>query len=139
MMDVIPILMFSLFFIFEINRVWLKLNLHINLFFLITFFCLFFFISPNLDYEFLNGSEFYIANYLFLLMYSFIFYLKKSDAFSLMLTSFLIFNLSIYFRSIDNNICHSLSIGTHFLWHFFNAILLKNLTYLNCKIIQKKI
>ena len=32
--------------------------------------------------------------------------------------------ISLFFRSIDNAVCQSLPIGTHFLWHSLNAYLL---------------
>ncbi len=35
-----------------------------------------------------------------------------------------IFLLSLTARTLDAPICSSFSLGTHFLWHIFNAILL---------------
>ena len=35
-----------------------------------------------------------------------------------------IFALSLFFRSIDNAICPTVPVGTHFLWHGLNALVL---------------
>ena len=134
--DIIPIFLFSLSFIFLFNRNVINIsNLNSALLFIL-FFTLLLFITPKLKYEILNGSEFYFANYFFLAMYTIWLYFKKSDFFQLLFLGFIFFNLSILLRSIDNHICNYLSIGTHFLWHFFNAYLLKILTLVNCKIKQ---
>ena len=132
--DVIPIFLFSLSFIFFFNRDVININYLNNALLFVLFFFLFLFITPKLNYEILNGSEFYFANYFFLTMYTIWLYLKKSDFFQLLLLGFIFFNLSILLRSLDNHICEYFSIGTHFLWHFLNAYLLKILTLVNCKI-----
>ena len=134
--DVIPIFLFSLSFIFFFNRDIININYLNNALLFLLFFFLFLFITPKLNYEILNGSEFYFANYFFLTMYTIWLYLKKSDFFQLLLLGFIFFNLSILLRSLDNHICEYFSIGTHFLWHFLNAYLLKILTLVNCKIKQ---
>ena len=134
--DVIPIFLFSLSFIFFFNRDVININYLNNALLFLLFFFLFLFITPKINYEILNGSEFYFANYFFLTMYTIWLYLKKSDFFQLLLLGFIFFNLSILLRSLDNHICEYFSIGTHFLWHFLNAYLLKILTLVNCKIKQ---
>ena len=79
------------------------------------------------------AQEFYFANYCFLTFYTFG-YILKIGVFSVIVFRFYFFNLSIFLRTIDNHICDHFSIGTHFLWHFLNAYLLKILTLVNCKI-----
>ena len=133
-LDVIPIFLFSLSFIFFFNRDVININNLNNALLFLLFFFLFLFITPKLNYEILNGSEFYFANYFFLGIYTIWLYFKKSDFFQLLLLGFIFFNLSILLRSLDNHICEYFSIGTHFLWHFLNAYLLKILTLVNCKI-----
>lgn len=34
------------------------------------------------------------------------------------------FVVSLFFRSVDNAVCPAFAIGTHFLWHFLNAVVL---------------
>ena len=132
--DIIPIFLFSLSFIFLFNRDVINISHLHNAFLFFLFFILLLFITPKLNYEILNGSEFYLANYCFLTLYTIWLYIKKSDFFQLLFLGFIFFNLSILLRSLDNHICEYFSIGTHFLWHFLNAYLLKILTLVNCKI-----
>ena len=129
--DIIPIFLFSLSFIFLFNRDVINVSHLHNAFLFFLFFILFLFITPIL-----NGSEFYLANYCFLTLYTIWLYIKKSDFFQLLFLGFIFFNLSIFLRTIDNHICDHVSIGTHFLWHFLNAYLLKILTLVTCKIKQ---
>jgi len=35
-----------------------------------------------------------------------------------------VFTLSLFFRTIDEAVCNSIPIGTHFLWHVLNAVVL---------------
>ena len=134
--DIIPIFLFSLSFIFLFNRDVINISHLHNAFLFFLFFILLLFITPKLNYEILNGSEFYLANYCFLTLYTIWLYIKKSDFFQLLFLGFIFFNLSIFLRTIDNHICDHISIGTHFLWHFLNAYLLKILTLVTCKIKQ---
>ena len=134
--DIVPIFLFSLSFILLFNRNVINISNFNSALLLILFFTLLLFITPKLNFEILNGSEFYFANYFFLTMYTIWLYFKKSDFFQLLFLGFIFFNLSILLRSIDNHICHYFSIGTHFLWHFLNAYLLKILTLVNCKFNQ---
>ena len=132
--DIIPIFFFSLSFIFLFNRDVINVNYLNSALLFLLFFILILFVTPLLNFEILNGSEFYFANYFFLAIYTIWLYLKKSDFFQLLFLGFIIFNLSVLLRTIDNHVCDYFSIGTHFLWHFFNAYLLKILTLVNCKI-----
>ena len=134
--DIIPIFLFSLSFIFLFNRDVISINYIYNTLLFLLFFILLLFITPKLNYEILNGSEFYFANYFFLTLYTIWLYIKKSEFFQLLFLGFIFFNLSIFLRTIDNDICNHFSVGTHFLCHFLNAYLLKILTLVNCKIKQ---
>ncbi len=49
---------------------------------------------------------------------------KHHPAGRMMIVAGGIFVVSLVFRSIDNEVCTSLPIGTHFIWHCLNATLL---------------
>ena len=68
--DIIPIFLFSLSFIFLFNRDVINISHLHNAFLFFLFFILLLFITPKLNYEILNGSEFYLANYCFLTLYT---------------------------------------------------------------------
>lgn len=44
-----------------------------------------------------------------------------------LLSAAVIFSISLVFRSLDRTVCASLPLGTHFLWHILNAIVLGTL------------
>lgn len=73
---------------------------------------------------FLNGSVMYAPAFLML----FIIYggsrMKQSPASGLVLKATLLFFVSLTFRTVDTDVCDTLPIGTHFLWHSLNACLL---------------
>ena len=130
LMDVVPIFLFSLSFIYLVNKNLLKISNFSNLSYLIFFSLTTFIVPPYLNFEFLNGSESYISNYLFLFFYSLIFYFRNYPERNLLLISFLIFNFALFFRTIDNEICQNYTNGTHFLWHMINSYLLFLLSYI---------
>lgn len=72
----------------------------------------------------LNGSITYSPALIFLLSIGY-YHLqsKKHFAWGLLIAS-MIFAISLTFRSIDLNVCESLSIGTHSLWHMLNGLVL---------------
>jgi len=124
--DVIPIFLFSIALIFFIQKDIIQTNLYQSVAWVILFLTLSFLVAPNIDLN-LNGSEGYLPNYFFLLGYVIYFYFKKDASFKNMMMAFIIFNISLFFRSVDNLICAQFNLGTHFLWHIFNAILLSYL------------
>ena len=73
----------------------------------------------------LYGSQSYLGALLFLFLVGFYLkiFTKSKFAYSLIIASF-IFLISISFRTLDQIICGYLSVGTHFMWHFLNSILL---------------
>ena len=86
--------------------------------------------SPKINFDFLNGSEFYLANYLVLSFYCIVLKYKNSKRLKILFFAFILFNISLIFRTIDNFICEKFIWGTHYFWHLINAYLLQILTYI---------
>jgi hypothetical protein len=122
--DVIPILIFIniylLSFLYRIAKcnwqwivilylLFLILNVAINLLF-----------NPNL----LNGSIFYAAGWITLIVMGVYLWAIKHPMRKQMLAAGGIFTLSLLFRTIDNDVCQWVPEGTHFIWHLLNAYLL---------------
>lgn len=70
----------------------------------------------------INGSQGYFPVIVVLLGYGLA--LRAHPASGGLLLAAGIFAMSLVFRSIDEAVCGTLPIGTHFLWHIFNGILL---------------
>ena len=72
----------------------------------------------------LNGSSWYISFVILFLIYAFLLRRICSDFSRVLLYSTAFFVLSIIFRSIDHAFCNIIPVGTHFIWHIMNGILL---------------
>lgn len=72
----------------------------------------------------LNGSDGYLAPLIFLfgLGVYHLGHVKAEPA--LLIICALIFGVSLAFRTMDIAICHSFPLGTHFIWHMLNGIVL---------------
>lgn len=123
LMDIIPIVLFiNLFFLSIIVRIG-----RTNAFQTIICFLAFggsshFFVTqfPNA----MNDSIGYLSSMGALVMIAIHLHLNRRPSSHQFLLAALIGVISLFFRSIDNAVCEQLHVGTHFLWHSCNAILL---------------
>lgn len=77
--------------------------------------------------EALNGSEGYLPALALLLGVAAALGYKRHPAAQSLAVTAGIFVLSLTARSIDQTVCGSIPIGTHFLWHILNALVLHRL------------
>lgn len=70
----------------------------------------------------LNGSLGYSHALLLLIILTF--KVPNDPLKKMFLHATLTFFISLVFRTIDNNVCHIFSLGTHYLWHLLNAKLI---------------
>ncbi len=122
MMDVIPIS------IFQVTYLWIYLRKRIRLPILYTvLFLTLLLILSGIAFIFsdiLNGSIMYIPAFLFILGLGIWHYMRGNiERYNLLFASG-IFCLSLTFRSIDQIICPYFPTGSHFIWHLLNGILL---------------
>lgn len=121
--DVIPISVYqSVFLSFYLRKIS-KLS-YVVISFILLLFLFAHFTLGMLPIHALNGSITYSPALIFLLSIGYYhLYSKKQFAWGLLIASML-FAISLVFRTIDFNVCESLSIGTHHLWHLFNGLVL---------------
>lgn len=74
--------------------------------------------------EVINGSLIYAPALLVIIILGWYHYQSRKVGRGLLLVAASIFLLSIFFRSIDNMICPRFILGTHFLWHVLNAVVI---------------
>lgn len=121
-LDVIPIFLFQLLYIgFYTRRV---INLPVAV---IGILLLLFLAASVYGRQFpdvMNGSLIYAPALLVIFVLGLYHYQSQRVERSLLLGAASIFLLSIFFRSIDNMICTQLALGTHFLWHILNALVI---------------
>ncbi|MGI9316590.1 MAG: ceramidase domain-containing protein [bacterium] len=72
----------------------------------------------------INGSLIYAPALLVIFTLGLYHYQNQKAERSLLLVAASLFLLSIFFRSIDNMICSQFALGTHFLWHILNPLVI---------------
>ena len=72
----------------------------------------------------LNGSVGYVPTLLLIAGYGVALLRRNREAAHGLLIGAGILAASLFFRSIDQVVCSSIPLGTHFLWHLLNGIML---------------
>jgi hypothetical protein len=122
--DVIPITMFIFSYLWVAMRRMIGLSRTSIVSWLVAFFLL----SSALDavpsdYNFNNSISYFPS----LLAIATFWYLMKNtshESAKYYRYAFICFAFSLFFRSIDLSICGDFTLGTHFLWHILNGIVL---------------
>ena len=124
-LDVMAILIFILTYIFVANRRFLVWSKMVSLIGVILFFPYqLLLVSILSNIQFFGSSVQYIPVAILIFIYSGL--LRKSEP-NLSRGLFIgaaILCLSIFSRTVDEPLCSILSVGTHFVWHILNAIML---------------
>jgi hypothetical protein len=120
LLDVIPILIFQLVFLWLYARQVINLNRALSGLLLIVFFA-----TAIFGREFpevLNGSLIYAPALLTVLALG-IYHLTvvAIGRFDLLVAA-AVFSVSLLFRTLDGPFCTAIPIGTHFMWHILNGV-----------------
>ncbi len=121
-LDIISISIFQIIFLWLYSLKVIKLNYLDSVLLMLVFFALSFVAGmfPNM----LNGSMTYSPGFVLLFGLGLFHYISNKNEKYIMLMASVVFLISLTFRSIDNAVCDCISIGTHFLWHSLNGVLL---------------
>lgn len=121
-LDIIPIFVFQLLYIgFYTRRV---INLPVAVIGILLLVFLAASVYGRQFPEVINGSLIYAPALLVIFILGWYHYLSQKVERGLLLGAASLFLLSIFFRSIDNMICTQFVLGTHFLWHILNALVI---------------
>lgn len=121
-LDVVPILLFQLLYVWVYCRriVGMRIGYSTSLLLIYVSFALEGRQFPHL----LNGSLTYApAVVVILVLGLYHCWTHKAERF-VILSAFGLFFISLFSRTIDFGICQYFHIGTHFLWHIFNSVVL---------------
>ncbi len=88
--------------------------------------------------DMLNGSVMYLPAWSMLLLSILILQWKHHAATRHLAVTLGIFTVSLVCRTIDREICADIPIGTHFLWHIFNSIVLYRLLSIVLRDVKSK-
>ena len=124
-LDVTAILIFILAYIFVANRRFLAWSKMVSLIGVILFFPYQLILASILsNIQFFGSSVQYIPVAILIFIYSGLLRKSEPNLSRGLLIGATILCLSIVFRIIDEPLCSILSVGTHFVWHILNAIML---------------
>ena len=124
-LDVAAILIFILTYIFIANRSFLAWSKMVSLIGVILFFPYQVLLANILsNIQFFGSSVQYIPVAILIFIYSGLLRKTEPNLSRGLLIGATILCLSIVFRIIDEPLCSILSVGTHFVWHILNAIML---------------
>ena len=124
-LDVAAILIFILTYIFIANRRFLAWSKMVSLIGVILFFPYQLLLANILsNIQFFGSSVQYIPVAILIFIYSGLLRKTEPNLSRGLLIGATILCLSIVFRIIDEPLCSILSVGTHFVWHILNAIML---------------
>lgn len=123
LMDIVPIVLFiNLFFFSVLFRIG-KCNIF-QAFICYVAFLGFTHMLVSMFPRGLNDSIGYLSSMGSLIMIAIYLHLKARPSSQHFLVAALIGVCSLFFRSVDNAVCEQFPMGTHFLWHTLNAILI---------------
>ena len=122
--DVLPINLFIAVFLFAFLRRALGVSAWIGLAAVLAFEGVSFALPVVLSPRLLNGSIVYLPAWLLLAGFALELHRRRHALAPVFIAGTAIFSGSLGFRTVDRTLCVLLPIGTHFLWHLLNAILL---------------
>ena len=125
--DTVPIMIFILLYLYLAVRYYLKKTLAVSAFAIFLFLIL----NYSLSYFGIQEISSYLMALFSMLIISYITYREnKLDISYGLLLSSIIFIISLGFRQLDLYACTQFSLGTHWIWHILNSILLYTLVVL---------
>lgn len=122
--DVIPITLFVLAYLYLAMRRFLHLSALVSILLLAAFLGASA-VLPSLPPEIMNGSDAYLPPLAALVAIGLL--APEPSVQRSLLVSATILSVSLAFRTIDLAVCATLPVGTHFIWHLINALVLYRL------------
>jgi hypothetical protein len=126
--DVIPILAFMLLFLWLVMRRWLGWSRWVSALSLMVFFAATFILEAGVPSSILWGGAMYLPTVLVLVALAVTLLRRNATIGRTFFVAVAVFLASFAARSIDAVLCPVIPLGTHFLWHLLNALLLFLLT-----------
>jgi hypothetical protein len=122
LLDVMPIALFVYLYLYLALRRFLNLRLGVAVSILVAFVVSSRALSWGVPPNFLNGSHEYLPPFAALMIVGLL--VKTDHIRQSILLAAAVFLISLALRTIDKTVCSSLPIGTHFIWHVLNAVVL---------------
>lgn len=122
--DKLPIFAFMLVYFSSYMARVLRLTWFWVLFWIVLFLLLNVAVKLSLPVDLFNGSIMYLPALLALLMMAFASFRQRRSGAMIIFALTGLFCVAVMFRSVDQLLCDSFSLGSHFVWHLLNAVML---------------
>ncbi|MGE0754130.1 MAG: hypothetical protein AB7L92_03120, partial [Alphaproteobacteria bacterium] len=126
--DVAPIVFFVIYYLWVAQRTLLNMSSMQAALGLCAFFFFSWLMGKAPDAYSFNGSIAYFPCIMALMVVAALLKKRSHPATRLLVRASALLIVSLTFRSIDMQLCDTLPIGTHFLWHILNGTVLYTLT-----------
>lgn len=122
--DVIPILIFMIVYCWLILTVFFRWPVWLKAATTLLFFAATFYLESDAFEQILWGGAMYLPTLFFLVAAGIGIWRQDTNAGKTFFAAAALFMLSFSTRTIDEPLCNTLPIGTHYFWHIFNAAVL---------------
>lgn len=123
-LDVVPILLFIHLYLYSFLRRQVRLTIAVSVIVVALFFAVSKLFAATTSPHLLHGSIFYLPALLALATLALWSFAASVATWRLTALATLVFTASLFFRTIDGEVCTWLPTGTHFIWHLLNALAL---------------
>jgi hypothetical protein len=122
--DVLPIMLFMLLYLWLVLTLFFGWPIWLKVAGLAVYFAATFYAEAAIPGDVLWGGALYLPTLFLMLVIGTVLYWRRSRGAAAFLVAVVVFLLSFTARTLDAKVCTALPIGTHFLWHLLNAVLL---------------
>ncbi|HEX6118303.1 MAG TPA: ceramidase domain-containing protein [Dongiaceae bacterium] len=122
--DVVPILVFILLYLWFVLTHLLGLSTVPKAIILAVFFVATFYLEAAVPGDVLWGGALFVPTILVFITAGAVLKMRGHPAGMPMLAAMAVFLCAYFFRSLDHAICGAFPLGSHFMWHLLNALLL---------------
>ena len=122
--DVLPIMLFMLLYLWLVLTVFFGWPVWLKLAGLTVYFAVTFYAEAAIPGDVLWGGALYLPTLFLMLVIGTVLYWRRLRGAAALLVAIVVFMLSFTARTLDAKLCTAFPIGTHFMWHLLNAVLL---------------
>jgi hypothetical protein len=122
--DVLPIMLFMLLYLWLVLTLFFRWPIWLTVVGLAAYFALTFYAEAAIPGDVLWGGALYLPTLFLMLVIGTALYFRRLRGAGAFLVAIAVFLLSFTARTLDAKVCSAFPLGTHFLWHLLNAVLL---------------
>lgn len=122
--DVLPIMLFMLLYLWLALTLFFGWSIWLKVAGLAAYFAATFYAEAAIPGDVLWGGALYMPTLFLMLAIGMVLYWRRLRGAAAFLVAIAVFLLSFTARTLDAKVCTVFPIGTHFLWHLLNAVLL---------------